>query len=90
MDIQHGDARCLPLDDSSVDAILTSPPYAVTLDYIKNDVHAFQALGYNPIVIRDNFIGVRGNKKIKLIYIWKISGRPTGKCSGFYGPDAGV
>jgi len=63
VDIQHGDARCLPLDDSSVDAILTSPPYAVTLDYIKNDVHAFQALGYNPIVIRDNFIGVRGNKK---------------------------
>jgi SAM-dependent methyltransferase len=63
VDIRAGDARNLPLENASVDAILTSPPYAMTLDYIENDRHAFQALGYNPLMIRDNFIGVRGNKK---------------------------
>lgn len=66
VDIQQGDARDLPLEDASVDGILTSPPYAVTLDYIENDDHALRALGYNPMVIRDNFIGVRGNKRNQL------------------------
>ena len=66
VDIRQGDARALPLEGSTVDAILTSPPYAVTLDYVENDDHALRALGYNPMVIRENFVGVRGNKRNRL------------------------
>lgn len=29
------DARCLPLEDDSIDAILTSPPYLVAIDYLR-------------------------------------------------------
>ena len=66
VDIRHGDARQLKLSDSSVDAILTSPPYGVTLDYIENDAHAFRALGYTSSRIRENFVGLRGNKEHRL------------------------
>lgn len=64
--IRQGDARHLHLADDSVDAILTSPPYAVTLDYLENDAHAFRALGYNPRSLREHFIGVRGGQGDRL------------------------
>ena len=58
--IEQGDARALPLRDSSIDGIITSPPYAIALDYIKNDAHALQALGLDTSEIRERFIGLRG------------------------------
>jgi len=65
-DIQEGDARKLPLEDNSVDGILTSPPYSIALDYVKNDAHAFEALGLKEEDIREGFIGVRGKVKEKI------------------------
>jgi hypothetical protein len=32
-----GDARNLPLEDNSIDAIITSPPYSFAIDYAEND-----------------------------------------------------
>jgi SAM-dependent methyltransferase len=66
--IEQGDARALPLRDSSIDGIITSPPYAIALDYIKNDAHAFQALGLDTSEIRERFIGLRGrmNERARL------------------------
>ena len=58
--IERGDARALPLRDNSIDGIITSPPYAIALDYIKNDAHALQALGLDIKEIRGQFIGLRG------------------------------
>jgi 16S rRNA G966 N2-methylase RsmD len=58
--IERGDARALPLRDNSIDGIITSPPYAIALDYIKNDAHALQALGLNIKDMRGKFIGLRG------------------------------
>ena len=58
-----GDARDLRgagLDDASVDAVVTSPPYSLALDYVKNDEHALQAMGVDTAGARDCFIGVRG------------------------------
>lgn len=43
-EIERGDARALPVRDNSIDGIVTSPPYAIALDYIKNDAHALRAL----------------------------------------------
>ena len=66
--MELGDARALPLRDSSVDGIITSPPYAIALDYIKNDAHALQALGLDTTEMRERFIGLRGrmNERARL------------------------
>lgn len=61
--IERGDARALPVRDNSIDGIVTSPPYAIALDYIKNDAHALQALGLDTSEIREQFIGLRGRMK---------------------------
>lgn len=34
-DVFHGDARKLPVEDSSIDAVITSPPYLNQIDYTK-------------------------------------------------------
>jgi len=60
MDIKTGDSRALPLDNESIDGIVTSPPYSIALDYVSNDAHALRELGYNLSAIREEFIGVRG------------------------------
>jgi tRNA G10 N-methylase Trm11 len=68
VDIKTGDARALPLDNESVDGIVTSPPYSIALDYVTNDAHALKELGYNLPEIREKFVGVRGKgqKRIDL------------------------
>jgi len=68
VDIRRGDARKLDLEDGSIDGIITSPPYSIALDYVKNDAHALKALGYDTTKIREEFIGVRGTgaKRIDL------------------------
>jgi hypothetical protein len=58
--IEQGDARALPLRDESIDGIITSPPYAIALDYIKNDAHALEALGLDLREMREQFVGLRG------------------------------
>jgi len=67
VDIKKGDSRNLNLN-KEVDGIVTSPPYSIALDYVKNDAHALKALGLDINKIRDEFIGVRGTgaKRIEL------------------------
>ncbi|MEE9151070.1 MAG: DNA methyltransferase [Thermoplasmata archaeon] len=64
--IKIGDARNLEMKNESIDGIITSPPYSIALDYVKNDAHALEALGYDLESIRDDFIGVRGTGKKKV------------------------
>ncbi len=61
-----GDARNLELKDNSIDGIITSPPYSIALDYVKNDAHALSALGYNLDKVKEDFIGVRGTGRTKV------------------------
>ena len=51
------------IEDSSIDAVVTSPPYSIALDYVKNDAHALRAMGYDTNSIRERFIGVRGRRR---------------------------
>ncbi|MGQ9847897.1 MAG: TRM11 family SAM-dependent methyltransferase [Bacteroidales bacterium] len=60
VDIRVEDSRALPLDDESIDGIVTSPPYSIALDYVSNDAHALKELGYDLSEIREKFVGVRG------------------------------
>lgn len=66
----NGDARDLAasgIGDEMIDAVVTSPPYSIALDYVKNDQHALEALGVSLKGLRDEMTGVRGRgKKAKL------------------------
>lgn len=64
--IEVGDVRNIKLPDNSVDGIITSPPYSIALDYVENDEHSLQDLGYEVVKLREDFIGVRGNGKNKI------------------------
>ncbi|OGZ79346.1 MAG: hypothetical protein A2358_00055 [Candidatus Staskawiczbacteria bacterium RIFOXYB1_FULL_37_44] len=59
-EIIHGDVRKIHLKEESIDGIITSPPYSIALNYVANDAHSLQALGYNLDQIKEDFIGVRG------------------------------
>jgi len=56
-----GDCRKLTgIADASIDAIVTSPPYSIALDYVKNDEHALEALNVDIAKLRATMTGVRG------------------------------
>ena len=65
-----GDARELSLSEirrGTIDAVVTSPPYSIALDYVKNDAHALTAMGVSLKQLREEMTGVRGvGKKAKL------------------------
>ncbi len=61
--VSLGDARDLGasgIAEASVDAVVTSPPYSIALDYAKNDQHALEALGIDLAQLRSEMTGVRG------------------------------
>ena len=63
-----GDARNLPLEDNSIDAIITSPPYSFAIDYIENDRPQLEYLGYDISKLKDEMIGLKGKtRKEKLV-----------------------
>ncbi|MDP6438845.1 MAG: hypothetical protein QGH74_04340, partial [Candidatus Brocadiia bacterium] len=63
VEVVHGDCRELDavgIAAGSVDAVITSPPYSIALDYVQNDEHALRAMGHSTAKLRKDFIGVRG------------------------------
>ena len=68
--VQEGDARKLELADESIDGIVTSPPYSIAVNYIKNDLHALDYLDIDSIPLRKEMVGLRGNgdERIRLYY----------------------
>ena len=63
--IAFGDARAIPLRSSSVDCIVTSPPYANAIDYMR--AHKFSLVWLGASIeqlghVRTNYIGYEGTK----------------------------
>lgn len=58
-----GDARHLNLEDNSIDAIITSPPYSFAIDYAENDRPQLEYLGYNVNELKDEMIGLKGKTR---------------------------
>lgn len=56
----QGSVLNLTLQDNSVDAIITSPPYSFAIDYLKNDQSQLEYLGYNLNELRTEMIGLQG------------------------------
>ncbi len=64
VDVSVGDCRDLAgsgITSDSVDLVVTSPPYSIALDYVKNDEHALDALGVDTDALRGVMTGVRGS-----------------------------
>ena len=73
VDAIRADARDLGsagIADETIDAVVTSPPYSIALDYVKNDEHALKAMGVSLQGLRDEMTGVRGrgNKRKLALY----------------------
>ncbi len=61
--IENADARALPVGDSSVDLILTSPPYVNVFNYHQNNRRAMELLGWDLLeVARSEFGSNRKNR----------------------------
>jgi SAM-dependent methyltransferase len=54
-----GDARRLPFADASIDAVVTSPPYAGTFDYAEHHALRLAVLGLSPEELQRREIGAR-------------------------------
>ncbi len=66
INLKIGDSREVELPENSIDGIITSPPYSIALDYVENDAHSLEDMGYKLNEIREDFIGVRGKGKDKV------------------------
>jgi len=53
----HADARAIPLSDTSVDLIITSPPYINVFNYHQNNRPAMEMIGWNLLDIAKSEIG---------------------------------
>ena len=63
VDARIGNCRDLAgagIKSGTIDAIVTSPPYSIALDYVKNDDHALQVMGVDAQKLRESMTGVRG------------------------------
>jgi len=58
-----GDARNLTLENDTIDAIITSPPYSFAIDYAENDRPQLEYLGYNISELKDEMIGLKGKTR---------------------------
>ena len=59
----NSNALKIELGDSSVDGVITSPPYSFAIDYVKNDEAQLKYLGYDTETIKSNMIGLVGKNK---------------------------
>ena len=63
VNVSVGDCRDLEasgIESDSIDLVVTSPPYSIALDYVRNDEHALDALGVDVDALRNVMTGVRG------------------------------
>jgi DNA modification methylase len=68
----EADARSLPVEDSTVDGIIFSPPYSFAIDYIENDSFHLKFLGVEIENLRDKMIGLRGRNFSEKFTLYKM------------------
>jgi hypothetical protein len=71
--ILGGDARTLPLNDSSVDMVLTSPPYLSAIDYLRSHRFSLIWMGHSMEAIRHLRATMVGTER----GLWSLDGLPT-------------
>ena len=68
----EGDARRLPIEDSSIDGIIFSPPYSFAIDYLENDSFHLSFLRTDIVKLREEMIGLRGRTLKQKFELYKI------------------
>jgi len=58
-----GNAISIPLGDSTVDCVITSPPYSFAIDYAENDSPQLAFLGLDVNSLRQKMLGLSGRGK---------------------------
>jgi len=66
----NSDATHLEINDLSIDAVITSPPYSFAIDYAENDAPQLVYLGYNIEELRAKMIGLKGHRKKEKLDIY--------------------
>ena len=61
-----GNLSTTRIEPGSVETVVTSPPYSIALDYVKNDEPALEALEADIPALRKSMTGVRGRAHEKL------------------------
>jgi len=61
--LKNSDALNIELENNSVDAVITSPPYSFAIDYVENDRDQLQYLGYDINGLKSKMIGLKGKTK---------------------------
>lgn len=80
--VLEADARNIPLDDSTVDGIIFSPPYSFAIDYIENDSFHLDFLGVDTESLRQKMIGLRGKTLSEKFELYKTDmGKVISECS---------
>ncbi len=67
----EGDARHLPIQKSSIDGIIFSPPYSFAIDYLENDSFHLGFLGTDIDKLREEMIGLRGRSLKQKFELYK-------------------
>ncbi|MBP7796610.1 MAG: hypothetical protein KA059_07550 [Elusimicrobiales bacterium] len=63
--LEKSTATEIDLKNSSIDGIITSPPYSFAIDYVENDKEQLNYLRYDIKEIRNKMIGLKGKNKDK-------------------------
>jgi len=61
--IINASALQMPLENDSIDCVITSPPYSFAIDYVENDNVQLDFLGYDTVKLKENMIGLKGSNK---------------------------
>ena len=65
--LKNASAKNIPLENKSVDGVITSPPYSFAIDYVKNDEAQLRYLEYDIDELKKGMVGLVGkNKEEKL------------------------
>jgi len=85
--VLEGDARRLPLLDSSIDGIIFSPPYSFAIDYLENDSFHLGFLGIDIDKLREEMIGLRGRTLRQKFELYKTDmGKVLSECARLLRP----
>jgi len=59
----ESEALNIELKESSIDCVITSPPYSFAIDYVENDKDQLEFLGYDINELKKKLIGLKGKSK---------------------------